>query len=308
MSNFFYGSLPISQITTTTGPGQTNAPGYSGFPVVPTPYSGLQPNDFLYYYTNPTNGIQPVSTLCTAILSSVYNPNTPGLTSEPNGLTGSVPANDVPASCKSISFYAISGGGGGGGGGGFGQINVNSVGTATADGGAGGNGGTGNYLWVYGVPVGTINYLLGYSGKPGKRGQNDPENYLAGGNDHKAQGNSGDPGGHGYTTEINIGGTTYKTNPAGNGGGGGGGGYMLQNTVEDKGILKTEFYPTPGNPGSPGNTPAQVNIPTPINVNFPPFANYGVGGPGGNLGQANGGPNGGRIGTGGAVQFIFLYD
>jgi hypothetical protein len=305
MSNFFYGTLPISQITTTTG-SNLSAPGYSGFPVVPTSYSGLQPNDFYYYYTDPTNGKQPVSSLCTAVISPV-NPNY-------NNPAGKhlIP----PAGCKSISFYAVSGGGGGGGGGGYGQVSLTAAGKGTSDGGNGGNGAPGNYLWVYGAPADNITYSLGKGGNGGFPGDNENTTTTAGQNGIIAEGGHGGAGGHGNVTTVTIGETTYSSgsanapaNAGGNGGGGGGGGYMLQNTVYKFPNVETEFYPSPGSPGNSGNTPTQYNSPSPINVNFPPLpSNYGAGGNGGALGQDNGGPNAGNAGNPGAVQFIWLYD
>jgi len=307
MSTFFYKGIPISQITTTSGSTE-NAAGYPNFPIVPANYNGLIPNDFLYYYTD-SNGTQPVSSLCTAQQSSINPPYNNTNTSPSSYL---VP----PAGCKSISFYAISGGGGGGGGGGFGQITVTGVATQTSDGGNGGNGAPGNYIWVYGVPAGNITYSLGNGGDGGYAGYNEGTDTNAGKNGVTTQGGYGKPGGPGNVTTVTIGNVSYSSgsgdtpaNAGGNGGNGGNGGYILQNTVDDKGIFKTEFYPSPGSPGNSGNTPTQYNSPSPINVNFPPLpSNYGAGGNGGDLGQANGGANDGNSGNQGAVQFIWLYD
>jgi hypothetical protein len=171
-----------------------------------------------------------------------------------------------------------------------------------------------NYLLVYGVPAGNITFTIGSGGNGGGAGKNDTKNTTAGLNDQNAEGNGGGAGNQGEVTTVTISGTpTFNSggaspaNAGGNGGNGGGGGYMKMNTAGEP--LSPQFYPCPGSNGNSGKTPTQVTSPTPISVNFPAFSSkYGTGGNGGELGQDNGGPNGGEAGFGGAVQFIYLYD
>jgi hypothetical protein len=294
MSNYFYKDISISTITNTTG-STTNAPDYNDFPVVPTTYTGLQPNDFRYYYISGGN-ILPVSQLCTAnsiLVTSTSN----------NGIA-------IPTGAKSFSFFGVSGGGGGGAQGGNANIKILKAPPESQNysGGQGGNGGPGNYMFGYAINISgqTINQVvIGSGGNGGNGGGNAQETHLAGANGVTVTGQSASGGNAGTGTSFTIGSTKYSTgNTGGNGGGGGEGANVNYNTPSG-------FNGGDGTPGTPGTTPSNVNYPTPFpsGINFPNLGGYGAGGPAGigNNPNQNAGQDG-FSGNAGAIQFIWLYD
>ena len=305
MSNFFYGTLPISTITQTTGPGQTNAPGYPNFPIVPAGgYTGLIPNDFLYYYNEiipdsffgPTVVPIPVADLCTA--SNIL-------------LFSSTPSYTIPDNCKSFSFFGISGGGGGGGAAGNCNLDITAVGSNNVSGGNGGPGSTGNYMYGYQISVGSYTSIssitIGTGGNAGPGSPNTQKNDNSK-NDINFNSEPGTPGGAGNITSFKLGDTLYSTvysvpSAGGPGGNGGNGANINYN-------IPSGFNNGPkGNAGTTPTTPAPKIWPSPFpsNINFPSLSPYGNGGPGG-FENNNDTGNPGTAGNPGAIQFIWLYD
>jgi len=331
MSTFFYKGISIDVITYTTG-ATANAPGYNsnspsgGFPVVPTIYTGLQPNDFYYYYTQPGTGIQPVSSLCTANSTNLIDNTNTNYTFTP---TPTLPYNyavPIPPYVKSFNLMAIGGGGQGGGAGANANVKIDATNLAQNEpGGNGSSGGSGSVLYQNGLIVQTgSNFIyvnIGNGGVPtpvpfpspnpldikyisGTTPANNAQNTTTTLDPSVAVGLTGFPGYAGNSTTISYYNSLYYAN-AGNGGIGGGGGYVRWN-----GGNKSEgFGPTnAGTPGTPGNT--NPNSPATNNsLTYPAFlANYGLAGTPGSPSSNNNSAVPGGSGGGGAVQFIFLYD
>jgi len=282
MSTFLYKGTPISQITTTSG-STTNAPYYPNFPVVPTNYTGLVPNDFLYYYTDSINGTEPVSELCTASYTIV---NT------------STNTQSVPSGCKSFYVIAVGGGAGGYGAGGLAKGTYPPNGSVQGAGGAGGRGGSGGTtIRLYNTRKGNISINIGKGGTAGNHGDDvsvdiptaDPTPYSI----SSGQGN---PGNDGNSTQV-----FYSTAPFIDAPGGKAGNYG--------GSAKADYDPynfnsTQGAGGDPGIDGDDKN---PYSLNFP------MGGaPGGRGGSWN--PPipynyvNARDGSDGFAQIIWLYD
>jgi hypothetical protein len=283
MSNFFYKNLAISTITTTTG-SNSSAPGYPGFPVVPTSYTGLQPNDFLYYYTDSTGTQQPVSDLCTAAITTI---------------NASTTNQSVPSGCKSFYVIAVGGSAGGCGGGGTATGNypgVNPTQGAGGSGGAGGGGGTA--IGSFTTNSGNISITIGTGGNAGGVGNSNTADAFSGQlTPESTQSGGGQPGKVGNSTEV-----IYDKQPALNASGG--------NVGNIGGGCNADYDPytwnsNQGASGSPGKTPALVN---PYNLNFPVGAIAG-----GNGGFYNGSANNydyqsAKDGSSGYAQIIWLYD
>jgi hypothetical protein len=275
MSNFFYKGIPISNITQTTGSTQ-DAPGYQGFPIVPTTDTGFLPIDFSYQYYNPANGIQPVSSLCTASNTGKLN-------------SGNV--NAIPTGCKQITVIAVGGSGGGGGGGGNSTLYYNSGGAGTKPsafgyGGAGGVGGAGG-LSIQTIPCDdinkTINITYGTGGPFGTIGNSVLNNTTASSKNTPYPAGPGNAStSNGNSTIVNYLNTTI-TAPGGGAGRGGNGGTTYYTPIGQCNSLN-------GNTGAPGSSSNG-----PINAN-------------GNFSSSNPGGAAGTNGNSGFVQIIWLYD
>lgn len=284
MSNFFYKGIAISTITKTSG--STNkAPGYSNFPVVPTNYTGLVPNDFLYYYKNPTNGTEPVSELCTASYTIVN-------TSTNN--------QSVPSGCKRFYVIAVGGGAGGYGAGGLAKGTYPPTGSVQGSGGAGGRGGSGGTtIRLYKTNSGNITIKVGNGGNAGKHGD-DVSAYVptADPTPYSISSGQGNPGNNGNSTQV-----FYSTEPFISGPGGIAGNYG-GSAKADYDAKNYNFNSKQGADGDPGKDGGDTN---PYSLNFP------MGGaPGGRGGSWNQPAPYNYVdaqdGTDGFAQIIWLYD
>lgn len=312
MSNFFYKGVSISTITNTTG-STTNAPGYNNFPVVAANSPILIPNDFFYYYNDPTNGIQQVSQLCTAT-STKINSNGP---------------QTIPAGCKSFRVVAYGGGGGGGCYGGNAGANYAPTKTSVeGNGGSGGDGGSGNGVVslvnvisgqnIISVKIGNggsytsagPNTIYGGNTFNNDNGNSEPSNSLNNNMDinyariygHIINGGMVNASKAGDTTSIIYGTTTIKAT-GGNEGNSGGGAFAKYNGNNDTPTLTVK-----SNKGSNGNAGNGGNFTNNIPGYNGPYFNTPAGGNGGNCSNDGGGQTAGTDGSDGYATFIWLYD
>jgi hypothetical protein len=230
MSNLYsYKGILLNNITTG---GSSPVPGYGvNFNYTSTPYNDLKPLPFGYFYTDATNGITSVSTLCTSANSGIIK----------NSGTYS-----IPSGCKSVRIVSVGGGGGSGGNGGIAFLTPSTL--SPANGGSGGAGGYGAIATTSGTVttegLTTFTVTIGSLGNKGANGNNNAVNNAnRPAKTDNSTGNNGGPGNPGGPTTVVIGGYTL-TAPGGNGGNGGIGGSIGPGII-NKG---------PGAPGNQGNS------------------------------------------------------